>query len=84
MIVEKADDFNSKDYKGYKPYSPPPRNYDWKDYHKWTESKGIKLEMIKGTCHHCDIRKHSCMDHNLPRYYCKKDKVDRQSSLFEF
>ena len=38
-LVESADDFKSTDYKGYKPYVPAPRNYDWRDYHKWIESE---------------------------------------------
>ena len=80
MIIEESKDgFKSTDYKGYKPYSPAPKGYDWRDYVTLNESgDGIV------SCHMCDIRESGCSQLDDPRYYCKKDEVDMQSSLFDF
>ena len=79
MIIEEKDGFKSTDYKGYKPHSPAPRGYDWRDYCTLSDD-GMKIL----SCHMCDIRESGCCMIDDPRYYCKRDKVDRQSSLFEF
>lgn len=32
VVCESCEDFNSREYRGYKPYQEPERGYDWKDY----------------------------------------------------
>ena len=79
IFCESSDDFNSKDYKGYKLYQEPRRGYDWREYVRLNDDEdGVEC------CHMCDIRKTSCIDKTLPRYYCKKDKRSIQTSLGDF
>ena len=79
IFCETGDDFNSKDYKGYKPYQEPGRGYDWKDYVVLNkDSDGVEC------CHMCDIRKTGCISQTTPRYYCKKDKRSIQTSLGDY
>lgn len=80
-LCESGNGFNSKEYKGYKPYTPPPKDYDWRDCHDWIYSNGVRLHMIKGTCHSCDYRKASCMSWNLPRYYCHRNDKNKTKQL---
>ena len=84
VVCEMSEDFNSKDYKNYKPYQKPGRNYDWHDYFKFKMKNGVIIEQIKGTCHMCDIRKTGCIDSKTPRYYCKKDKIEIQTTLGDY
>lgn len=79
MIVEENEEWKSKDYQHYKPYKEPPKNYDWRDYCTLNDD-GTKII----SCHHCDIRKNGCLTPSTPRYYCKKDKRERQSNLLEW
>jgi hypothetical protein len=32
VVCESCEDFNSREYRKYKPYQEPERGYDWKDY----------------------------------------------------
>jgi len=83
MIVETdIDGWESRQYPNFKPYAPPVKGYDWRDYHDWIIRDGVKVEMIRDSCHACDIRKFGCLDRSRARYFCKKG--DRQSTLFEF
>ena len=84
VVCESCEDFNSRDYKNYKPYQEQEHGYDWKDYFRWKTSNGVKIEKIPGTCHMCDIRKTGCIDDKTPRYYCKKGKRSIQTSLGDF
>ena len=79
IFCESSDDFNSKEYKGYKPYQEPRRGYDWKDYVILNkDGDGVV------SCHMCDIRKTGCLNKATPRYYCKKDRRSIQTSLGDF
>ena len=78
-LCESCDDFISKEYKNYKPYKKPERGYDWKDYVSLNDAE----DKVLG-CHMCDIRRTSCIDKTLPRYYCKRDKRSIQTSLGDF
>ena len=78
-LCETSDDFNSKDYKGYKPYQEPRRGYDWKDYVRLNDTEDGVV-----SCHMCDIRKTGCLNKATPRYYCKKDKRSIQTSLGDY
>ena len=74
-----SDDFNSREYKNYKPYAEPERGYDWREYVRLNDDEdGVEC------CHMCDIRKTSCIDKTLPRYYCKKDKRSIQTNLGDY
>lgn len=79
MIVESDGEWDSHEYKGYKPYNLPPRGYDWKDYCQLSDDGNSVLE-----CHMCDIRKTGCMSPSHPRYFCKKFKKDKQTSLMDW
>ena len=79
IFCESCDDFNSKDYKGYKPYQEPERGYDWKDYVKLNDDEDGVV-----SCHMCDIRRTGCISRTTPRYYCKKDKRSIQTSLGDY
>ena len=79
VVCESCEDFNSREYRGYKPYQEPERGYDWKDYVKLNDDEDGVV-----SCHMCDIRKTGCIDDKTPRYYCKKDKVERQITLGDF
>jgi len=88
-IIEEGYGFRSKDYKGYKPYTPTPPGYDWRDDHEWEWKDGVRgVAPIKGTCHGCDHRKCGCCNINEPRYYChRNDKykdTTKQVTLGEF
>jgi len=79
VVCESCEDFNSREYRGYKPYQEPERGYDWKDYVELNvEQDGVV------SCHMCDIRKTGCIDDKTPRYYCKKGKRSIQTSLGDF
>ena len=79
IFCESCDDFNSKEYRGYKPYTMPRRGYDWKDYVVLNkDGDGVV------SCHMCDIRRTGCIDDKTPRYYCKKGKRSIQTSLGDF
>ena len=78
-LCESSDDFNSKDYKGYKPYQEPRRGYDWREYVRLNKCNDGVV-----SCHMCDIRKTGCIDDKTPRYYCKKGKRSIQTSLGDF
>ena len=79
IFCESCDDFNSKEYKNYKPYQEPRRGYDWKDYVVLNkDSDGVEC------CHMCDNRKTGCLSKATPRYYCKKDKRSIQTSLGDY
>ena len=78
-LCESCDDFNSKEYKHYKPYTMPRRGYDWREYVRLNDAEdGVEC------CHMCDIRRTSCIDKTLPRYYCKRDKRSIQTSLGDY
>ena len=79
IFCESCDDFNSKDYKNYKPYTMPRRGYDWKDYVRLNDTEDGVV-----SCHMCDIRKTGCISQTTPRYYCKKDKRSIQTSLGDY
>ena len=79
MIVEDGMGWNSKEYRNYKPYAPPERGYDWKDYVLLSDDG---QEVIN--CHSCDIRRTGCMSPFHPRYFCKKDKKEKQLTLGDF
>ena len=79
IFCETGDDFNSKEYKNYKPYQEPRRGYDWKDYVRLNDEQDGVV-----SCHMCDIRKTGCIDDKTPRYYCKKGKRSIQTSLGDF
>lgn len=83
MLCESCEDFQSRDYKGYKPYAPAQKGYDWKDYHDWIIVNGVRLEMVKGTCHMCDIRMTGCISKDTPRYYCHKDDNKSVQTTFD-
>lgn len=78
-LCETSVDFNSREYKNYKPYAEPERGYDWREYVRLNDDEDGVV-----SCHMCDIRKTSCIDKTLPRYYCKKDKRSIQTSLGDF
>ena len=79
IFCESCDDFNSKEYKNYKPYTEPKRGYDWREYVILNkDSDGVEC------CHMCDIRKTGCLNKATPRYYCKKDKRSIQTSLGDY
>ena len=78
-VCESGKGFNSKDYKGYKPYKKPRRGYDWREYVRLNDA-----EDCVECCHMCDIRQTSCIDKTLPRYYCKKDRLSIQTSLGDY
>ena len=79
IFCETSDDFNSKEYTGYKPYQEPRRGYDWKDYVELNDDEdGVEC------CHMCDIRRTGCISKATPRYYCKKDKRSIQTSLGDY
>ena len=79
IFCEMSDDFNSKEYKGYKPYTMPERGYGWREYVRLNDDEdGVEC------CHMCDIRKTSCIDKTLPRYYCKKDMRSIQTNLGDY
>jgi len=70
MICETdIDGWESKEYSKYKPYSQPPKHYNWKDYCTLSED-GTKITY----CHHCDIRKTGCQSYDRARYNCHKKK----------
>ena len=79
IFCESFDDFNSKEYKGYKPYQEPRRGYDWKDYVRLNDEQDGVV-----SCHMCDIRRTGCLNEATPRYYCKKDKRSIQTSLGDY
>jgi len=79
VVCESCEDFNSREYRGYKPYQEPERGYDWKDYVKLNDEQDGVV-----SCHMCDIRKTGCIDDKTPRYYCKKGKRSIQTSLGDF
>ena len=79
MICEEGKGYNSHYYKQYKPYTPPVRGYDWKDYVELNDEQDGVV-----SCHMCDIRKTGCIDDKTPRYYCKKGKRSIQTSLGDF
>jgi len=79
IFCESCDDFNSKDYKNYKPYTMPRRGYDWREYVVLNKDNDGVV-----SCHMCDIRKTGCIDDKTPRYYCKKGKRSIQTSLGDF
>ena len=79
IFCESCEDFNSKDYKNYKPYQEPRRGYDWKDYVRLNDDEDGVV-----SCHMCDIRKTGCIDDKTPRYYCKKGKRSIQTSLGDY
>ena len=85
-LIEESEDFCSKDYKHYKPYSLPrpyknyKNFYNYQEYIEYTDGSRMKVK----NCHMCDIRKSGCGGLNWPRYYCKKDKKEIQTNLFEF
>ena len=76
MIVEEGMGWNSREYKNYKPYQEPKKGYNWKDYFYIIGGRKV--------CHHCDIRKTGCLSPNHPRYFCKKDKKEIQTTLGDF
>ena len=79
IFCESCDDFNSREYRGYKPYTTPERGYDWREYVVLNkDGDGVV------SCHMCDIRKTGCIDDKTPRYYCKKGKRSIQTSLGDF
>ena len=79
MICETSDDFNSKDYKGYKPYQELEHGYDWREYVRLNkDGDGVV------SCHMCDIRQTGCISKVTPRYYCKKDRRSIQTSLGDY
>ena len=82
-VCESCEDFNSKEYKGYKPYVPAPRGYDWRDFHDWIISNGVRLNIVNGTCHMCDIRRTGCISKDTPRYYCHKDDGKSVQTTFD-
>ena len=65
--------FNSKQYKNYKPYQSPAKGYHWKDY-VTLSADGQSIT----NCHTCDIRMTGCQSPLHPRYYCKKNKKEKQ------
>jgi len=79
VVCESCEDFNSREYRGYKPYQEPRRDYDWKDYVKLNDDEDGVV-----SCHMCDIRRTGCIDDKTPRYYCKKGKRNIQTSLGDF
>ena len=79
IFCESCDDFNSKEYKNYKPYTMPRRGYDWREYVRLNDTEdGVEC------CHMCDIRQTGCLNEATPRYYCKKDKRSIQTSLGDY
>lgn len=79
VVCESCEDFNSREYRKYKPYQEPERGYDWKDYVKLNDDEDGVV-----SCHMCDIRRTGCIDDKTPRYYCKKGKRNIQTSLGDF
>ena len=79
VVCESCEDFNSREYRGYKPYQEPERGYDWRDYVKLNDEQDGVV-----SCHMCDIRRTGCIDDKTPRYYCKKGKRSIQTSLGDF
>ena len=79
VVCESCKDFNSREYRKYKPYQEPERGYDWKDYVELNDEQDGVV-----SCHMCDIRKTGCIDDKTPRYYCKKGKRSIQTSLGDF
>ena len=78
-VCESGMGFTSRNYKNYKPYKAPERGYNWKDYMVLSEDGQRVI-----SCHSCDIRRTGCLSSVHPRYYCKKDKVERQTTLGDF
>ena len=79
IFCESSDDFNSKDYKGYKPYTKPKRGYDWREYVVLNKDNDGVV-----SCHMCDIRRTGCIDDKAPRNKKKKGKRSIQTSLGDF
>ena len=79
MVCEKGMGFNSKQYKNYKPYQAPAKGYNWKDY-VTLSADGQSIT----NCHTCDIRMTGCQSHLHPRYYCKKNKKEKQLTLGDY
>ena len=79
VVCESCEDFNSREYRGYKPYQEPERGYDWKEYVELNDDEDGVV-----SCHMCDIRRTGCIDDKTPRYYCKKGKRSIQTSLGDF
>lgn len=79
IFCESCEDFNSKEYKNYKPYTMPRRGYDWREYVRLNDEQDGVV-----SCHMCDIRKTGCISQTTPRYYCKKDKRSIQTSLGDY
>ena len=79
VVCESCEDFNSREYRGYKHYQEPERGYDWKDYVRLNDTEDGVV-----SCHMCDIRRTGCIDDKTPRYYCKKGKRSIQTSLGDF
>ena len=79
VVCESCEDFNSREYRKYKPYQEPERGYDWKDYVELNDEQDGVV-----SCHMCDIRRTGCIDDKTPRYYCKKGKRSIQTSLGDF
>ena len=79
VVCESCEDFNSREYRWYKPYQEPRRGYDWKDYVKLNDDEDGVV-----SCHMCDIRKTGCLNKATPRYYCKKDRRSIQTSLGDY
>ena len=76
MIVEvDVDGWRSQEYSKYKPYHPPIKGYDWRDYCTLSDD-GTKILY----CHHCDIRKTGCQSPTRARYNCHKKK-EKQTTL---
>ena len=78
-LCETSDDFNSREYRKYKPYQEPRRGYDWREYVRLNDTE----DGVIG-CHMCDIRRTGCTSKGTPRYYCKKDKRSIQTSLGDY
>lgn len=79
VVCESCEDFNSREYRKYKPYQEPERGYDWKEYVELNDDEDGVV-----SCHMCDIRRTGCIDDKTPRYYCKKDNGERQTTLGDF
>lgn len=79
VVCESCEDFNSREYRKYKPFQEPERGYDWKDYVELNDEEDGVV-----SCHMCDIRRTGCIDDKTPRYYCKKGKRSIQTSLGDF
>ena len=79
VVCESCEDFNSREYRGYKPYQEPERGYDWRKYVELNDAEDGVV-----SCHMCDIRQTGCLSTATPRYYCKKDRRSIQTSLGDF